>query len=120
MKASEIIREDSLQRNIDPEKVLSNIAYITKNGNGTLLHAGNTVLFLVRFSQKAAELHLFTQDSPLALASALKQFIETIRRTNLDAVYGRADNEGILKMLRSTGVDVEESDMPQYNWMAKV
>jgi hypothetical protein len=120
MKASEIIREDALQRNIDPEKTLANIAYMVKNGNATMLHFGNTVLLLIRFSPKGAELHLFTQDSPLALMSALKRFVEAIRKTSLEAVYGQADNDGILKMLRRAGVDVEDSNMPQYNWMAKV
>lgn len=120
MTPSEIIREDSLSRNLDPEKTLKNIAAMVKRGNTTLLHSGNTVLMLYRFSPEAAELHLFTKDAPLSLVSALRGFVDTIRKTNLDAVYGKADNDGILKMLTRVGVDVEDSDLPQYNWMAKI
>jgi hypothetical protein len=120
MTPTEIIREDSLSRNIDPDKTLKNIAYMVKNGNATLIQHGDTVLFLLRFSPKAVELHLFTKDSPLGLISAVRKFVETIRKTNLEAVYGRADNEGILALLRRAGVNVEKSNMPQYNWMAKV
>ena len=120
MTPSEIIREDSLNRNIDPEKVINNVAKLVKSGKATVLHSGKTVLLLVRFTQEYAELHLFTQDAPLSLMTALRRFVDTIRKTNLDAVYGKADNEGILAMLRRVGVDVEKSNMPQYNWMAKI
>jgi hypothetical protein len=120
MTPSKIIREDALNRNIDPEKVINNVAKLVKSGKATLLHSGKTVLLLVRFSQEYAELHLFTQDAPLSLMTALRRFVDTIRKTNLDAVYGKADNEGILAMLRRVGVDVEKSNMPQYNWMAKI
>lgn len=120
MKASEIIKADSVRRKIDPEKTLDNIAYMVKNGNATLLHSGDTVLLLVKFSPKGAELHLFTQDSPDKLMTALRSFIATIKKTKLEAVYGKADNEGILTLLRRAKVNVEESNLPQYNWMAKV
>jgi len=120
MKASDIIRADSLRRRIDPEETLTNIAYMVKKGNATLLHAGKTVLLLVRFSPKAVELHLFTQDAPDALLAALRHFVATIRKTKLEAVYGRADNKGILTLLRRAKVKVEESNLPQYNWMAKI
>jgi hypothetical protein len=93
---------------------------MVKNGNATLLSDQNTVLFLVRFSPKAAELHLFTQDSPDKLLTALRGFVDTIRKTKLEAVYGKSDNEGILTLLRRANVKVEESNLPQYNWMAKV
>lgn len=120
MTPSEIIREDALSRNIDPEKMLRTIALMVKKGNATLLQSGNTVLLLNRFSPEAAELHLFTKDAPLSLVASLRNFIETIRKTNLRAVYGKADNEAILSILRRAKVNIEESDLPQYNWMAKV
>lgn len=120
MTPSEIIREDALSRNLDPERTLQNIALMVKRGNATLLQSGNTVLLLVRISPTAVELHLFTKDAPLSMVASLRNFIETIRNSNLETVYGRADNEEILSILRRVKVNVEKSDLPQYNWMAKV
>ena len=120
MTPSEIISADSMSRKINPEQTLKRVALMVKNGSATLLQSGDTVLLLVRFAPDAAELHLFTQDAPLSLVASIRNFIETIRKTNLRAVYGRADNEAILSILRRAKVNIEESDLPQYNWMAKV
>lgn len=120
MTPSEIISKDSLKRNINPEQTLRKVALLMQGGHATLLQSGNTVLLVVRFSPDAAELHLFTEDAPLSLVASLRNFIQAIRKTNLRAVYGRADNEAILSILRRAKVNIEESDLPQYNWMTKL
>jgi hypothetical protein len=47
-------------------------------------------------------------------------FIRTIKESELRRVYGKADNSGILEMLKRIGVNIMESDKPQFNWMAEV
>jgi len=63
---------------------------------------------------------LFTEDKPLALAKAVVVFMQQIRGMDLDAVYGNADNQQIIQLLTSVGVPVQQSDKPEYNWMAMV
>lgn len=120
MTPSEIIAADAQKNGVDPRKVLNFVAHHVQNKTGSIMSAGNSILLLISIGDGCAELHLFTQDSPLALAKNLKHFIDVIRHTGLDRVYGDTDNPGILEMLSRLGVDVEESDRPQYTWMANV
>lgn len=120
MTPSQIIAADAKHRGLDPAKILSAIAQMVGKKVGTLMQEGDTVLLLQFISQDAAEVHLFTADKPLALAKALVKIIKAIRQTNLDVVYGKADSPEILQLLRQVGVDVQESDRPEFNWMTQV
>lgn len=120
MKPSEIILKDAERNGYDGKNAVTAISMMVKNKVATLLQAGNSVLLLRRLDNGGAELHLFTVDSPLSVAKALKHFIGIIRQTNLTAVYGKADNQEVLQLLKRLGVEVEESDLPEYNWMARV
>ena len=48
------------------------------------------------------------------------RFIERIRESNLEYVYGKADKDHIIEMLKMLGIPVMDSDKEQYNWKAKV
>jgi hypothetical protein len=120
MTASEIIQADAQQHGVDPKKVLNFVASVVQNKKGTLMSAGNSVLLLVQMGSDVAECHLYTQDSPTALHKSLTHFLEVVRQSPIKRLYGQADNEGIIKMLQSIGLQVEESDLPRYNWMANV
>ena len=78
---------------------------------------------LFRSSDKshAFSLHLFTLDEPLSLAKALASFIKTIRNMKgVQNVYGDTDNKQLLALLNRLGVDVQDSNLSGYTWMAKV
>jgi len=120
MTPSEIIAADARQHGVDPQKVLQFVGSKVKSKTGSLMSAGNSILFLVGIGDACAELHLYTQDSPAELMRNIPHFIEVIRNTELKRVYGKADNPSIVQMLSRLGVDVQESDRPQYNWMANV
>jgi hypothetical protein len=120
MTPEEIITKDATKRGLDPAQSVNNIAALIQKHSATLLHHGDSLLLLRGIGKKSVELHLFTEDSPLSLLKALKVFIKNIRHSSLDKVYGNADNEGIIRLLQKAGVDILPSDLPQYNWMAKV
>lgn len=120
MKPSEIIAADAQRQGVDPQKVLQYVGSQVQNKTGSLMSAGNSLLLLVGIGDRCAELHLYTMDSPLALMKNLTHFIDVIRSTDLDRVYGDTDNPGILEMLKRLGVEVQESDRSGYTWMANV
>ena len=120
MKPSEIITADANQRGIDPNAVMQRISQMMKDENAKLMQSGNSVLLLEDIGDKNVALHLFTQDQPLALAKAVVTFMQEIRSMDLNAVYGNADNQQIIQLLVSVGVPVQQSDKPEYNWMAMV
>ena len=120
MTPAEIITADCQRQNVDPQKVLSVIAQFVQNKTGQILHVGNSVLFVRMLSDKNAELHIFTQDSPIAIAKAVPKFWNALKRIGIARVYGKADNQEILQLLSKLGADIQEPDLEGYNWMAEV
>ena len=113
MTPSQIITADAERNGVDPRRVLSYVAKIVQSGQGTVTQAGNSILLITSIGDGAVELHLYTVDTPLALAKNLRHFIDVIKQSKARRVYGKSDNQGILEMLRRLGVNVEESDMGQ-------
>jgi len=120
MTPSEIIAADAQQHGIEPARVLSYVSSVLEGKKGTIVTAGNSVLLIVNIGNNNAELHLYTVDSPADLMRIVPMFIDSIRQTPIKAVYGKADNDGIIKLLTRLGVQVQQSNRPEYNWMAPV
>jgi hypothetical protein len=120
MTPSEIIRKDAERMGYDADIVMRKIAKLVKSGAGLLLKEGDSLLLLIAIPDNNAELHLYTADSPLNLSRALKSFIEKIRASDLNAVYGSGEVPQLLKMLNKFGVETMKSDLPNYRWMAPV
>jgi hypothetical protein len=120
MTPTEIITKDAQKRGLNPSTILRSIHKHVLDGKGFLLHANDSALYAHYIDPHNVELHFFTEDSPLQLIDSLKKFISEIRKRPLHAVYGKADNEGIIRFLQKAGVDVKHSDKPKYNWMALV
>jgi hypothetical protein len=120
MTPKQIITADAQKRGINPQVILRSISKHVTDGKGFLLHANNSALYAHYIDPHNVELHFFTEDSPLQMLESLKHFIADMRKRPLHAVYGKADNEGIIKFLQKAGVDVKHSDKPKYNWMALV
>lgn len=120
MKPSEIIRKDAIRNKVDPDRLLASISKQLSEKTAIMLQSGDSVLILKKIGKGKVELHLFTVESPKALMRSLKAFIDKIQGSGIEYVYGRADNQEILRMLKMLGVEVEESDMKPYNWKAEV
>ena len=120
MKASEIIIADSVKRNIDPQKILLSIKKMTENNSAVLLQENNSVLLVRKVDPTSAEIHLFTEDSPMTLAKSVIGFVRRGRELGIKTVYGKADNQGIVELMKRVGLNVEASDLPQYNWKANI
>jgi hypothetical protein len=120
MTPEEIIRADADERGLDADLIVKSIGHSINKGESVAFHDGNSVLLVRKIDDKDAELHLFTSDKPMALVKAVIRFIERIRETNLEYVYGKADKDHIIEMLKMLGIPVMDSDKGQYNWKAKV
>lgn len=120
MTPTEIITQNIKAIGKNPAPVLRWLAQLLKTKKAVLLRHGESVLVLNQIGPQQAELHLFTADKPMALMQALKDFVKKIKDSNLERVYGKADNQQIVKALGAVGVNVQESDKPKYNWMALV
>ena len=118
MKASEIILADALKRGVDGTKALGLINNAVKQKKAVLMQEGNSVLILTKIGDVAEETHLFTQESPIALARSLAAFMKRITDLGIRTIYGKADNQQIIELLKRVGFNVVASDLPEYNWKA--
>lgn len=123
MTPSEIILQDSQQNGVDGQRILQGLAASIKNKQSLLLQENDSVLVLTHMPDKPHNfsLHLFTADSPLTLAKSISVFIKKIRdMEGGQNVYGNTDNQQLLALLKRLGVDVLDSDLEGYTWMAAI
>ena len=123
MKPSEIILQDSERNGVDGQRLLNGIASQIKTEQSILLQENDSVLVLSHLQGKPHNftLHLFTADAPLTLAKSITSFIKKIRAMEgAQNVYGNTDNQQLLGLLKRLGVDVLDSDLEGYTWMAKI
>jgi hypothetical protein len=120
MKASEIIKADAVRRKVDPDKAMQTISALVKDKSAVLMQENNSVLLVRKISPTSAEIHLFTQDNPRTLAKAVIGFVRKGKALGIKTVYGKADNKGIVDLMKRVGLNVQASDLPQYNWKANI
>lgn len=126
MTPSEIIKQEAQRVGYDADILMRKIHRLVESKVGLLLQKNDSLLLLITIGKGLAELHIFTVDTPDKVAEAIKYFIEKIRNSDLKRVYGPGGNsqdkelKKTLRLLKSLGVDVQDSDLKQYSWMAPV
>jgi hypothetical protein len=114
MLISDIIRKDSPKEN--PEDVIRSIRHYLETNQGVLLRRNNTVIFGYKFTDNSAGMHLFTIDSPIKVVKSIKYFVNEASKHNVKTVYGLTENKQMYKVFKLLGLNVEKSELPQYNW----
>lgn len=127
MKPTEIINAEFQKLGKDSSEFLRLLNIAINKKIAIILQEGDSILVLLTIGEGLVELHLFTTEGPLKVARALSKFIDKIRKSDLKAVYGPKEDvpnsnklQQTLTMLKTLGVDVQPSDNPKYEWMAKV
>lgn len=121
MTPSEIIASDRFVQEDGVEKVVSWMQQHLADGTGLLLRSHNSVMFVIRLAPGVVEVHLYTQDTPLMLAAAVREFYSKLKDSDITKVYGTTPRTPkIVELMRVIGVEVQNSDNPQYSWMANV
>jgi Icc-related predicted phosphoesterase len=120
MTPSEIITADAQRNGVNPNSVITKMEKLLKSKKAIMLQHGDSVLIIRKFGDGLAELHIFTTDTPREIINAIKTFISKIKKSDIQTVYGNADNNQIIRVLKSLGVIVQNSDIDGYNWKADV
>ena len=120
MTPSEIIIADCKKNGVDPNYYLKTVNHIVKTNMGVLLQYGDTILLVIRLGDKRAELHISTADSPLRVRSAIKYFIKKLEESEINKVYGSGFPKDTIAIIKKLKIDVKNSDLKQYGWMANI
>lgn len=118
MTPSEIISKDKYSQEDGADQILRGIAKLVKDDMAIILQSGNTVFVVVRLGDGAVEVHVYTLDTGLALMSAVKALIKKLKDSEIQVAYiGDPRDATMLQVLELNGLQVMESDRPQYEWM---
>jgi len=120
MKASEIIKADAVKNNIDPDKALRVISQAVKNKSAILMQENNSVLLVQKINPTSSSMHLATLDSPVVLAKSILKFVKRSKDLGIKTMYGEANNKQIIELMKRIGINIQASDLPQYNWKANI
>lgn len=121
MTPTQIIMNDQFTQEDGCEQVVSWIKQHLDDGTGILLGKNESILFILNIAPCTVEIHLYTHDTPIKLASSVKYFYDKLRESDISKVYGTTPRTPkILDLLKITGVEVKNSDNPKYSWMTNV
>lgn len=120
MKPSEIIVADAQSNGLDPQEVMQDIALRLESQTAVMLPKNNSVLLITPLSQDSTEWNLFTQDTEQKLVESIAYFLEQLRKAGMQTIYSMVDNEEAIQIIQSQGVQVMQSDDPEYDWMGRI
>lgn len=121
---SKIIMDD-LSRKEAPEEVqqmLASLEKLSEENKLFILQENNTIIVLISIGDGIVEAHLFTLDNALTMARSFKILLEELKRSHLKRMYSNVDDDTprILALMSKFGVQSQESDKPEYVWMADI
>lgn len=117
---SEIILNEFSKAGLDPQENFRKIIQFVKDGKAFFMRKADTVLLVKMIDTNVGELHIFTQDSPIMIARAVKQFWQDLVKLGIHTVYGKAENEQIVKLMKIVRAPIIDSDKEQYTWRAEI
>ena len=118
MKPSEIIAADTQRLGLNPEEVLSSVQDAVQNKGAVLERKNNSILLLIPIQENVAEWAVFTQDDDATLEASVGFFINETMKTDAYTIYGDAVNDRVLRAMDANGIQIYQSDRPDYDWMA--
>ena len=118
MKPSEIIAADTQRLGLNPEEILSSVQDAVKNKGAVLVRKNNSILLLIPIQENVAEWAVFTQDDDATLEASVGFFINETMKTDAYTIYGDAVNDRVLRAMDANGIQIYQSDRPDYDWMA--
>jgi conjugal transfer/entry exclusion protein len=119
MPASQIITNDPQNRGEDVDAILRFLESVNAQGKLFILQENNTILVLILIAKNTVEAHLFTVDEPMTVAHSLKTIVAELRRSEIQRAYSHMGEETpkILQLLQTFGLQPQQSDNPEYEWM---
>ncbi len=120
MKASEIIGQYSQAQGISPENAISATDKAVSSGNAVLLQENDTVFVVIKIKQGVADVAMFTLDSPQVLQQSFSALINKLRQSGIRIIYGDLENKDLVSLLQQSGMQLSQSDLPNYAWRTTI
>jgi hypothetical protein len=83
-----------------------------------LMQYGNSVLAIKDLGQGVAQIHFFTVDTEGQLKEDIKHFVDLMRKAGIHTIYDKDADPVFMQAAKEFGVDVQQSDNPQFKLKA--
>jgi len=120
MNASEIISQYAQQIGLDPQAALTEVKKIMDTPDGQIVKKNDSVFVLQRLDKGVSGIHLFTADDPQSLLTSIQSVIQQLKQSGIAKIYGEKENQELIDALSQLGIQVENSDIPDYAWSATI
>jgi len=120
MKASEIIQASSQQLGVDPNEVLQKIQQEVESQNSVLMQKNDSLFLLTKIQPNVVGVAMFTADGTMTLPRSIAEAVAEMKQKGISTIYGDNENTDLLNGLEQAGVQIEESDLPDYAWKATI
>ena len=123
MTPSQIITQEAQKIGYDADVTLRKVNKLVQSKAAILLQKNDSVLLLINIAKGAVEAHIFSMDPPAKVVDSLKYFKDKIMSSDINKMYFRENSlqktrlEKTLQILKSFGLDVQKSNIPNYTWM---
>ena len=120
MKASEIIQVNSQRLGIDPNQVLQKMQQEVESQNSVLMQKNDSLFLLTKIQPNVVGVAMFTADGTMTLPRSIAEAIAEMKQKGISTIYGDNENTDLLNGLEQAGVQIEQSDLPDYAWKATI
>lgn len=107
MSVQDIIRKESDKLGADFGRLYTYLYQEIQAGRMRILRHGNSLLIYTILEPGVAEAHIVSADNPVAIVKAIKEFDTALRRAGFERVVSDTQDEKIIKLLKTAGVDVK-------------
>lgn len=120
MNASEIINQYAQQLGLDPQAALTEVKKIMDSPDGHIAKENDSVFVLQRLDKGVSGIHLFTADNPQTLATSVQTVLKQLKDAGISKIYGEEEDQKLADILGQLGIQVGQSDIPDYAWSATI
>jgi len=119
MNPVDILRHASADAGIDPDVAVS---MANKKLNEDMKHVqqNDTLMFYKLLDSHSAFVHFVTADSNLNLMHSLAYFDHMLKHNGIEDIYMNSKSKKIINGLKLVGVNLEQSDRPEYPIMGRL
>lgn len=120
MKASEIIQKNLQKLGVDANEVLQSIEQEIDSNNSVLMQKNDSVFLITKIKPLIVGVAMFSTDDAMTLPRSIGEAVAEMKQKGITTIYGDNENADLLNGLKQNGVQIKESDLPDYAWKATI
>jgi hypothetical protein len=120
MKPSEIIKRVAMQVGIDPNVAIIQSHKRLQQPGEIMIQHDDSLMYYKNIGNMSACVYFLSLDPALKMVSSFHYFIKKLKQVGIQMIYMNTQNKQVIEALKTTGITMVPSNVPQYQLMAKL